>query len=422
LQLERLQAMVNRIWESVPFYRKRLEEKGLMPEQIRSLADLPQLPFTVKEDLRQGYPYDLFAVPLREVVRIHASAGTTGKPTVAGYTKNDLRHWRELAARVLSAGGLTKDDVIQIPFNYGLLTDVFGLHQGAEEIGVSVIPISAPAIDQQITVMQDFRTTALVGTPSYALQLAEMLEEKGIPRSGLHLRWGVFGAEPWSEAIRTHIEERLGISATDHYSLSEVMGPGVAGECETKQGLHINEDHFLCEVVDPDSGEVLPAGQTGELVITTLTKEALPLLRYRTRDLTSLNPEVCPCGRTLGRMARVFSRTDDMIIIAGVKVFPSQIEELLLQTEGVEPHYRLILDREGAAETLELQVEVSSSLLTGDMRQILRAQNEIQKRLENELALNAEVRFVEARTIGRSPERTQKIIDRRDRKGGGGGK
>jgi phenylacetate-CoA ligase len=418
LQLERLQAMVNRIWESVPFYRRRLEEKGLMPEQIRSLADLQQLPFTFKEDLRQGYPYDLFAVPLREVVRIHASSGTTGKPTVAGYTKNDLRHWRELAARVLSAGGLTREDVIQIPFNYGLLTDAFGLHQGAEEIGVSVIPISAPAIDQQITLMQDFRTTALVGTPSYALQLAELLEEKGIPRSSLHLRWGMFGAEPWSEAVRAHIQERLGISATDHYGLSEVMGPGVAGECEHQQGLHLNEDHFLCEVVNPDTGESLPPGQSGELVITTLTKEALPLLRYRTRDLSALNLEPCPCGRTLARMARVFSRSDDMIIIGGVKVFPSQIEELLLQTEGVEPHYRLIIDRQGGAETLELQVEVSSNLLKGDMRRLLRAQQALQKRLEGELALNAEVRFVEARTIGRSSERTQRIIDLRAKKGG----
>jgi phenylacetate-CoA ligase len=421
LQLERLQAVMNRIWESVPFYRKRLEEKSLMPEQIRSLADLQQLPFTYKEDLRQGYPYDLFAVPLREVVRIHASAGTTGKPTVAGYTKNDLRHWRELAARVLSAGGLTKEDVIQIPFNYGLLTDAFGLHQGAEEIGVSVIPISAPAIEQQIAVMQDFRTTALVGTPSYALQLAELLEERGIPRTSLHLRWGLFGAEPWSEAVRGHIEERLGISATDHYGLSEVMGPGVAGECEAKQGLHINEDHFLCEIVDPDSGEVLPPGASGELVITTLTKEALPLLRYRTRDLTALDFEPCSCGRTLARMARVFSRTDDMIIIAGVKLFPAQIEEIILQSEGLGPHYRLIIDREGGAETATLQVEVSSHLLTGDMRQILRAQQELQKRLTSELALNAEVRFVEARTIGRSLERTQKIIDLRGKKGGEAG-
>jgi len=420
LQLERLQAIVNRIWESVPWYRRRFEETGLIPEHVRSLDDLRLLPFTVKEDLRSGYPYDLFAVPLREVVRIHASSGTTGTPTVVGYTRNDLRHWRELVARVLSAGGMTKDDVIQISFSYGLLTDAFGLHQGAEEIGASVIPVSAGAPERQIAIMQDYRTTALVGTPSYALQIGEMLQELGVARSSLHLRWGVFGSEPWGEAVRERIESLLGISATDNYGISEVMGPGVSGECEgNKQGLHINEDHFLCEVVDPESGEVLPEGQAGELVITTLTKEALPIIRYRTGDLTSLSARPCACGRTLARMARVFSRTDDVLIVGGVKLVPAQVEEALLQVEGIEPHYLVVVDRKGGADTVEIQVEVPSALLTGDMRHLLRTQESLRQRLEGALGLAVEVKLVEQRTIARSQPRAQRMIDRRKREGSG---
>ncbi len=419
LQLERLQATLNRIWDSVPFYRRRFEELGLMPEHIRSLADVRLLPFTVKEDLRTGYPYDLFALPLREVVRIHASSGTTGQPTVAGYTKNDLRNWGELVARVLSAGGATKDDVIQISFSYGLLTDAFGFHQGAEEIGASVIPVSAGSPEQQIKIMRDFRSTTLVGTPTDALRIAEALEEYGIPLSSLHLRWGMFGSAPWPEAVRKRIEAMLGISATDNYSISEMMGPGVSGECiEHKDGLHINEDHFLCEVIDPDSGEVLPPGQTGELVITSLTKEALPILRYRTRDLTSLNPEPCSCGRTLARMARVFSRTDDLLVVGGVKLFPSQIGDVLMQVEGVEPHYRVILEEVGGAERVEVQVEVSSALLTGDVRHLLKIQQQLRQRLQTELGLTAELKLVEPSTIGPIEQPSQRIVDRRRAEGG----
>lgn len=435
MQLERLQVIVNRVWERVPVYRRRFEEMGLMPEHIRSLEDLRTLPFTVKDDLRRGYPYDLFAVPLREVVRIHASSGTTGQPTVGGYTKNDLRHWRELAARVLSAGGVTKDDVIQIAFNYGLLTDAFGMHQGAEEIGASVIPVSARAPEQQIAIMRDFRTTALVGTPSYALQIAEALAGKEVSASSLHLKWGLFGAEPWTEPVRHTIQDRLGISATDNYGISEVMGPGVSGECEErKHGLHISEDHFLCEIVDPDTGEALPPGQAGELVITTLTKEALPIIRYRTGDLTSLDLAPCPCGRTLARMARVSHRTDDMLIVGGVKVFPTQIGAVLsemarsakptaiaaggLAAEGLEPHYQVIVDRVGATDTLEVQVEVPSDLLTGDVRRLMQTQNQLRQRLEAVLGLSVEVRFVEPRTLGRLSDRAQRIMDRRKREGG----
>ncbi len=417
LQLERLQAVVNRIWDSVPFYRRRFEQTGLTPEHIRSLDDLRLLPFTVKEDLRAGYPYDLFALPLREVVRIHASAGATGQPTVVGYTKNDLRHWSELVARVLSAGGATKDDVIQISFTYGLLTDAFGFHQGAEEIGASVIPVSGGTPEQQLNIMRDFRSTALVGTPNDALRIAEALEEEHIPRTSLHLRWGMLGSAPWSESVRARIESLLGISATDNYAISEVMGPGVSGECESKDGLHINEDHFLCEIIDPDSEEVLPPGQTGELVITTLTKEAIPILRYRTRDLTSIDPRPCSCGRTLARMARVSSRTDDMLIIGGVKLFPSQIEHVLAQVEGVEPHYRVILDQAAGVDRVEVQVEVSGALLTGDVGRLLRLQNSLRQRLQSDLGLSAELKLVESRTIGPVEHPSQRIVDRRRAEG-----
>jgi phenylacetate-CoA ligase len=410
---------VNRVWESVPFYRRRCEELGLMPEHIRSLDDLRLLPLTVKEDLRSGYPYDLFALPLREVVRIHASSGATGPPTVVGYSRNDLRNWSELVARVLSAGGATKEDVIQISFSYGLLTDAFGFHQGAEEIGASVIPVSSGSPEQQIKIMRDFRTTALVGTPTDALRIADALQQLRFPRSSLHLRWGMFGSAPWPESLRSRIESLLGISATDNYAISEVMGPGVSGECEEhKNGLHINEDHFLCEVVDPDSAEVLPPGETGELVITTLTKEAIPVLRYRTRDLTSVDPRPCPCGRTLARMARVFSRTDDLLIIAGVKLFPAQIEQVLARVEGVEPDYRVILDQVGGVDRVEVQVEVPAALLTGDVGRLLRVQHLLRERLQHDLGLSAEVKLVEPRTIGPAEHPSHRILDRRRAEGG----
>lgn len=414
LQLERLQVTVNRVWEHVPFYRRQLEAMNITPEQIRSLDDIRLLPFTVKEDLRRGYPYDLFAVPLREVVRLHKSSGTTGQPTVAGYTKNDLRHWRELVARVLSAGGVTKDDVIQISVNYGLLTNAFGLHQGAEEIGASVIPMSAGAVDEQIAIMQDFRTTALVGTPSYAIQIAEVLRDRNAPLSSLHLKWAILGGEPWPEALRTRLESALGVSATDNYGISEVMGPGVSGECEEhKSGLHINEDFFFCEVVDPHSGESLSAGETGELVITTLTKEALPVIRYRTRDLTALIYEQCACGRTFARMARIQNRTDDIFIVGGTNLSPARIEAILLDVEGVEPHYQAFIDRRSGNDILEILVEVSDSIFTGGVRQLGMMQALLRERLEARLGIPTEIRLVEPRSIDRSRARAQRITDRR---------
>ena len=331
LQLERLEATLNRVYMNVPFYRKKFDELGIDTDSIRSFDDIRKLPFTTKDDLRNNYPYGLFAVPLREVVRIHASSGTTGMSTVVGYTKNDLKTWANLVARVLTAGGITKDDVIQIAFGYGLFTGGFGLHYGAERIGASVIPISSGNTSRQIKIMQDFRTTALVCTPSYALLIAETMKEMGINVNSLALKHGLFGAEPWSEAMRKEIQEKLKITATDNYGLSEVMGPGVAGECLERNGLHINEDHFLVELIDPQTLEPAGPGEIGELVITTLTKEAFPVIRYRTRDLTRLMPDSCPCGRKFRKMSRIMGRTDDMLIIKGVNVFPQQIEAVLVR-------------------------------------------------------------------------------------------
>src|SRR5574341_1453161 len=343
LQLERLQATLNRVYAHVPFYRKRFDFMGLSPEDITSLADLFRLPFTTKEDLRDNYPYALFAVPMREVVRVHASSGTTGAPTVVGYTRNDIKTWSNLVARILVMGGVTKDDVVQIAFGYGLFTGAFGLHYGAERLGASVIPTSSGQTARQSKVRMEFKTTVLVSTPSYALMIGDTIWEMGIPVSALSLKCGLFGAEPWSEAMRQEIEDTLGIVATDNYGLSEIIGPGVAGECLERNGMHLNEDHFLVEVVDPETLAPVPAGEQGELVITTLTKEAFPMIRYRTRDLTRILPGRCPCGRTGRRIARIAGRTDDMLIIKGVNVFPSQIEKLLFEIEGTEPHYQIVI-------------------------------------------------------------------------------
>ncbi|HHD57482.1 MAG TPA: phenylacetate--CoA ligase family protein [Desulfobulbaceae bacterium] len=413
LQLERLQSTLYRVGTHVPFYKKKFTELKLDFEDIRSLDDIRRLPFTVKQDLRDNYPYGLFAVPLRDVVRVHSSSGTTGLATVVGYSRNDIKNWSNLVARVLTGAGVTKDDVIQIAFGYGLFTGGFGLHYGAERLGASVIPISAGNTKRQIQIMQDFKTTALVCTPSYALIIADTMMEMGVNPNGLSLRYGLFGAEPWSEAMRREINEKLGIRATDNYGLSEVMGPGVAGECGECNGLHINEDHFLLEVVDPETLEPVPPGEVGELVITTLTKEAFPMIRYRTRDLTRLIPEPCPCGRTLMRMQRVMGRSDDMLIIKGVNVFPIQIEKVLFEIEGTEPHYQIIVERENHSDKVTVLVEVNESIFFDEMKKQRQMVDHIKARLASELGIGVNVRLVEEKTLERSEGKSKRVIDKR---------
>ena len=413
LQFERLQSTLNRTYSNVPFYRKKFDDLGILPEEISSLVDFSRLPFTAKEDLREHYPYGHFAVPLREVVRIHASSGTTGAVTVVGYTRNDVRAWSNLTARVLTMGGVKKDDVVQIAFGYGLFTGGFGLHYGAERIGASVIPASSGNTLRQIRIMMDFKTTVLISTPSYAMLVAEMIREEGIPMQALSLKYGLFGAEPWSEQMRQEIQEKLGIVATDNYGLSEIIGPGVSGECREQNGLHINEDHFLVEVVDPETLRPMPDGETGELVITSLTKEAFPMLRYRTRDLTSILPGQCPCGRTLRRMGRVKGRTDDMLIIKGVNVFPSQIESVLFEIEGTEPHYQIEIDRKGGLDEATVLVEVGEKIFFDQMRHQRDMIERIRKCLAQELGISVEVRLVEKKTIARSEGKAERVIDKR---------
>ena len=413
LQLERLQSTLYRVGTHVPFYKKKFDELKFNYDDIRSLDDVRRLPFTVKQDLRDNYPYGLFAVPLRDVVRVHSSSGTSGQATVVGYTRNDIRTWSNLVARIITAAGVTKNDVIQIAFGYGLFTGGFGLHYGAELIGTSVIPISAGNTKRQIQIMQDFKTTALVCTPSYALILADTMMEMGINPNGLSLRYGLFGGEPWSEAMRQEIHQKLGIIATDNYGLSEVMGPGVSGECQQCNGLHIAEDHFLLEILDPVTLEPVPEGEIGELVITTLTKEAFPMIRYRTRDLTRFIPGACPCGRTTRRMQRVMGRSDDMLIIKGVNVFPIQIEKVLFEVEGTEPHYQIIVERENHADKITVLVEVMESIFFDEMKTQRMVIDRIKSRLSSELGVNVDVKLVEEKTLERSEGKAKRVIDKR---------
>ncbi|GAB6172560.1 phenylacetate--CoA ligase [Paradesulfitobacterium aromaticivorans] len=407
VQLQRLQQSVKHAYDNVPFYRDKFEALGINPNQIKSLKDIRHLPFTVKTDLRDNYPYGLFALPRKEIVRLHASSGTTGKPIVVGYSKKDLDTWSNLVARVVTLAGVNDEDIAQISFGYGLFTGGFGLHYGMERVGATVLPVSVGNSRKQVMLMQDFGTTVLVSTPSYCLQLAEVAEEMGIDPKSLPVRLGLFGGEPWSEATRQAIEQRWDMKATDNYGLSEVMGPGVTGECERADGLHIAEDHFLLEVIDPESGKPLEYGQEGELVITTLTKEAMPIIRYRTRDITVLNPEPCACGRTSVRMRRVSGRTDDMLIIRGVNVFPSQIESVLLEVEGVSPNYQLVVDKRGFLDDLEVQVEVPRELLNDHMGSTIR------KRLQGVLGISAKITLLEPNTIERVPGKAKRVIDRR---------
>jgi len=413
LQLERLEATLSRVYRHVSFYRKTFDGIGFNPDDFRSLGDLAKLPFTTKADLRQNHPYGLFAVPLRDIVRVHASSGTTGLSTAVGYTRNDMRTWSNLTARVLVAGGVGKEDVVQIAFDYGLFTGAFGLHQGAERLGASVVPVSSANARRQVGIMRDYRTTALVTTPSHALNIADAMIEMGVNPAALSLKHGLFGAEPWSESMRKEIEEKLEITATDNYGLSEVMGPGVAAECLEKKGLHLAEDHFLFEVIDPDTLAPVPPGTPGELVVTTLTKEGIPVIRYRTRDLTAILDAPCPCGRSFRRMARVKGRTDDMLIVKGAKVFPSEIEAVLLEIEGTEPHYQVQVDREAGTDLVTVLVEVSESLFFDEMKKQSVLRDTIVKRLASELGVTVDVKLVGKKTLERSDGKARRVVDRR---------
>ncbi|GFE61001.1 phenylacetate--CoA ligase family protein [Geobacter sp. AOG2] len=414
LQLKRLQAVVERVYANVPFYKASFDRSGLKPADVRSLDDLQRFPFTTKQDMRDSYPYGLFAAPLDEVVRIHASSGTTGKPTVVGYTHKDIDTWSDLMARSFVAAGAHRGDIIHNAYGYGLFTGGLGAHYGAERLGASVIPISGGNTKRQIMIMQDFGSTILTCTPSYSLFMAEEARAEGIDFKKLKLRVGIFGAEPWSEAMRGEIEEKLNLAAIDIYGLSEIMGPGVAIECiEAKNGLHIWEDHFIPEIIDPETGRRLPQGERGELVITTITKQGIPLIRYRTRDITSISYEPCVCGRTHARISRMSGRSDDMLIIRGVNVFPSQIESILVGIEGVEPHYLLIVDRKDNLDTLEVHVEVDERLFSDEIKVLQLLAKRIEKEIKDVLGVTCTAKLVEPKTIQRSEGKAKRVIDNR---------
>ncbi len=415
LQLERLRSTLERV-AKVPCYKDKFAASGISPGDIHSLDDMAKLPFTTKEDLRQNYPYGMFAVPMRDVVRIHSSSGTTGKPTVVGYSRKDLDDWSGLVARFMTAAGVLPDDIVHIAFGYGLFTGAFGLHYGAELIGSAVIPMSGGNTERQIMILKDYEATALVCTPSYALTLADRIQKMGHdPRTYLSLKVGLFGGEPWSEELRREIEERLSIVATDNYGLSEIVGPGVAGECLCKKGMHIFEDHFIPEIIDPETGKVLPEGEKGELVLTNIVQEAIPLIRYRTRDITRLHYDKCDCGRTMVRMEKTMGRSDDMLIIKGVNVFPTQIEEVLFQVEGCEPHYQLIVEREGTLDTLEVQVEVNENIFFDEMRKQRAFVEMLEKRLATNIGLHAKIKLVEPSAMPRHEGKANRIIDKRNK-------
>jgi phenylacetate-CoA ligase len=413
IQSERLKETVERIYFNVPYYRHKMQEAGLGPERINSIEDISKLPFTTKNDLRENYPFGLFAVPMSEIVRVHASSGTTGKPTVVGYTRHDIATWSEVMARTLTSAGANRHDLIQIAYGYGLFTGGLGLHYGGEKIGASVIPISGGNTSRQIQLMHDFGSTVLACTPSYALYLAEAISESGIERKELKLRVGVFGAEPWTENMRKEIESKLGIMAIDIYGLSEIIGPGVASECTGQDGLHINEDHFYPEIIDPETFQPLPEGSIGELVFTTLTKEGLPLIRYRTRDLTRVKYEKCSCGRTMVRMEKCLGRSDDMLIIRGVNLFPSQVETVLLEMSETKPHYQLIVDRVNNLDTLELKVEVDEAFFLDRISQLESLRQRIKGNLEDATGLGIKVTLVEPKAIARSEGKAVRVIDKR---------
>jgi phenylacetate-CoA ligase len=413
LQSERMKELVNKVYQNVEFYRKKMDEKGVRPSDIRSIDDISKLPFTNKTDLRDNYPFGLFAAPMKEIVRIHASSGTTGKPTTVGYTKKDIENWQEVLARCLTMSGVTPEDIVQVSFGYGLFTGGLGIHYGAENVGCTVVPISAGNTRRQLQLMSDFGSTVLACTPSYALHLADALSEFGYSLSDMKLKTGVFGAEPFSENMRLELEKKWGIKAFDIYGLSEIMGPGVANDCEFHDGLHIHEDHFFPEVVDPKTKEPLPDGQQGELVFTTLTKEGIPLLRYNTHDLTTLTRERCECGRTLVRMKKITGRSDDMLIIRGVNLFPSQIEQVLLEMGETSAHYMLYVDRENNLDILELKVELDETKMVDTIKDLMSLSRKIEHSLHSALGLSVKVTLVEPKSIPRSEGKAVRVIDNR---------
>lgn len=413
IQSRRLRETVRRCYERVPLYKKKFDEAGIKPEDIRSIDDITLLPFTTKEDLIENYPFGMFAVPLSEVIRIHSSSGTTGKPKVVGYTRNDVEVWAEVMARTIGCGGGGPNDIIQNAYGYGLFTGGLGIHYGAEKIGMTVIPISGGNTKRQIMVMQDFGATMLACTPSYALYIADVAAEMGVDIRKLPLKYGIFGAEPWTNNLRKEIEAKMGIRATDIYGLSEIIGPGVSSECEEQNGLHVFDDHFYPEIIDPETLEVLPPNTPGELVFTSLTKEAFPIIRYRTRDLSMLMTDPCPCGRTHYRMGRITGRTDDMLIIRGVNVFPSQIESVLLEIEGTAPHYLIVVDRKDSLDSLEVWVEVSEDISFDEIKVLEQLEDKIRREIESVLGISVEVRLKEPRSIERSEGKAKRVIDNR---------
>ncbi len=412
VQTEGLKKCVRRVYDNVPFYRAKMDALGVRPDDIRDADDIVKLPFTEKQDLRDNYPYGLFAAPMKEITRIHASSGTTGKPTVAGYTKNDLDIWAELVARCLAAAGVTDKDIVHVAYGYGLFTGGLGAHDGATRIGATVVPVSGGNTQRQLMLLQDFKPTVLACTPSYALNLADSMQKAGISTDQIALQAGVFGAEPWTEEMRGEIERMLNIKAYDIYGLTEMMGPGVAIDCPARLGLHVWEDHFLPEIIDKDLAQV-PDGTEGELVITSFSKEGMPLLRYRTHDLSALSNTPCPCGRTHRRIRRIHARSDDMLIIRGVNVFPSQIEHALLQVPGVTPNYQVIVDRKGTLDTLEVQVEVERNMFTDTVRDLETLQKRIQAQLASDVLITCQVKLCQPDTLPRSEGKAKRVIDHR---------
>ena len=418
LQLERLQGLLKRVYENVPLYHDKFDAAGFDPESLVTLDDLLRVPFTVKDDMRSCYPYGMFAAPLRDIVRVHSSSGTTGQITVVGYTKGDIDRWSDLMARTFVSAGASPDDVIQVTYGYGLFTGGLGAHYGSERLGALTVPVSGGNTKRQVQILKDFGVTVLACTPSYAILIGETAKEMGVDPHDLPLRIGVFGAEPWSENMRRQIEDLLGITAIDIYGLSEVMGPGVAAECVHQHGLHVFEDHFLIEVLDPDTLEPVADGEYGEVVFTTLTKEGIPVIRYRTRDISRIIPGACVCGRTFRRMERITGRTDDMLIIRGVNVFPSQIEQVLAGVPGVAPHYQVVLTKKGALDNVEVQVEVAPEFAFDEVRELERLQRRVKSEIESALAVSISVKLVEPKSIARSEGKAKRVVDLRNEQGG----